>query len=66
MLAETWASFRVPRKWKKILESVCEELQLLKVLVFPLSGEFSMNYFYTHSATSECKTSRLLITVQGL
>jgi hypothetical protein len=43
---------------------VCEELQLLKILVFPLSGELSMNNHFTHTTSSECKPS-LLTIVQG-
>jgi hypothetical protein len=44
---------------------VCEELQLLKVSVFPLSGEFSMNNHFTHTTSSERKPSLLLTIVQG-
>jgi hypothetical protein len=45
MPAEIRASFREARREerKKILEAECEELQLLKVSVFPLSGELSMS-----------------------
>jgi hypothetical protein len=44
---------------------VCEELQLLKVSVFPLSGEFSMNSnHFIHTTSSKCKPS-LLTIVQG-
>jgi hypothetical protein len=40
-------------------------LQLLKVLVFPLSGECTMNSHFTRSTSSECKLS-LLITVRAM
>jgi hypothetical protein len=50
---------------KKIPEPACEELQLLKVLVFLLSGEFSINNHFTHTTSSECKPSLLLTIVQG-
>jgi hypothetical protein len=43
---------------------VWEELQLLKVSVFPLSEEFSMNNQFTHTTSSEGKPS-LLTFVQG-
>jgi hypothetical protein len=45
--------------------SVCEEMQLLKVSVFSLSGEFSMNNHFTHSTSSKCKPSLLLSIMQG-
>jgi hypothetical protein len=43
---------------------VSEELQLLKVSAFPLSGEFSMNNHFTHTTASECRLSILLTTAQ--
>jgi hypothetical protein len=43
---------------------VCKELQLLKVPVFPLLGEFSMNNHSTHATSSKCMTSFLWI-MQG-
>jgi hypothetical protein len=43
---------------------MCEELQLLKVSVFPLSGEFSMNSLFTRTTSSERKPA-LLTIVQG-
>jgi hypothetical protein len=47
-----------------ILEPV-EELLLMKVSVFPSSGEISMSYHFTHTTPNECKHS-LLTIVQGL
>jgi hypothetical protein len=38
---------------------------LLKVSVFHLSGEFSMNSQFTHTTSSVCKPSLLLTNVQG-
>jgi hypothetical protein len=52
-------------EWKKIPEPVCKELQLLKVSVFRLSEEFSMNNHFNHTKSSECKPSLLLTIVQG-
>jgi hypothetical protein len=43
---------------------VYKELQLLKVSLFPLSGEFSMNNHFTNTTPSEYKPS-LLIIMQG-
>jgi hypothetical protein len=40
---------------------MCEEFQLLKILVFPLSGEFSTNNNITHTTSSACKPSLLTI-----
>jgi hypothetical protein len=34
-----------------IPESLCEELQLLKISVFPLSGKFSLNNQFTHTTS---------------
>jgi hypothetical protein len=53
------------KEWKKIPELVCQELQLLKVSLFPLSGEFSMNNHFTQTTSSDCKPSLLLTIVQG-
>jgi hypothetical protein len=44
---------------------VCEELQLLTVSVFPLSGEFFTNNHSTHTTPSKCKLSFPLTIVQG-
>jgi hypothetical protein len=52
-------------EWRKKPEAVCEELQLLKVSMFPLSGEFSMNSHFTHTTSSECKLSLLMIVVRN-
>jgi hypothetical protein len=43
---------RVLRRVEEDPEPVCEELQLLKVSVFPLSGDFSMNNHFTHTTSS--------------
>jgi hypothetical protein len=37
----------------------------LKVLVFPFSGEFSMNSHFSSTTSREYKTSLLLTIVQG-
>jgi hypothetical protein len=57
--------FACKDEWKKNPEAACEELQLLKVSVFSLSGEFSMNSHFTCITSSECKLSLLLTIVQG-
>jgi hypothetical protein len=46
-------------------EPACDELQLLKVSVFPLSGEFSVNITLPILHPRECKPSLLLTIVQG-
>jgi hypothetical protein len=53
------------KEWKKILEPVFEELHLLKVSVFPLSGELPMNNHFTHTTSSKCKPSLLQTIMQG-
>jgi hypothetical protein len=61
MPAEIWDSFCevcILRRVEDHLESVCEELQLLKALVFPMSGEFSMNNHFTHiTMSASCHSS---------
>jgi hypothetical protein len=46
--------FAYSELWKKIPEPMCEELQLLKISAFILSGEISVNNQFTRTTSSEC------------
>jgi hypothetical protein len=50
---------------KKIPDPVWGTLQLLKVLVFPLCGEFSMSSHFIYTTSSEWKLMLPLAIVQG-
>jgi hypothetical protein len=58
------ARIEKPGRIPQIPEPVCEELQVLRILVFPLSGEFSKKNRFTHTTSSQCKPSILLTIVQ--
>jgi hypothetical protein len=49
-------------EWKKILEPVCKEWHLLKVSMFPLSGEFLWTFILPipHIASASLQSSRPL------